>query len=149
MYNLAACLTSPIEIAMWWFLLKSGNLRTGITIDMVMQIPGDLKDRRMLLDKLNWIFTAITNIIAWTTFPWEVFKKVFQQDLLVAMLFQNYLLAERIMKNYHCTTHSSPALLPTNTHLMWASWVLMVDACIAQLPHLLCTHNAMQMANQS
>ena len=110
----AACLTSPIEIAMQWFLLKSDNLPTGITIDMVMQI----QDHCMLLGKLNWIFTAVTEIIAWTTFPWEVFNKVFQQDLLIATLFQNYLLAKRIMKNYHCTTHMSPALLPTNTHLM-------------------------------
>ena len=66
----------------------------------------------------------------------------FRQDLLVAALFQNYLLAERIMKNYHCTPHTSPALLPTSTHLMWASWDLVVDACIAQLPRLLHTHNA-------
>ena len=107
-----------------------------------MQIPSDLKDCHMPLGELNWIFTAVTDTIAWTTFPWETFKKLFQQELLVATLFQNYLLVERIMKNYHCTPHTSPALPPTNTHLMWASWDLTVDACVAQLPRLLHTHNA-------
>ncbi|KAF8579671.1 hypothetical protein K439DRAFT_1416099 [Ramaria rubella] len=137
-----ACLTSPIETAMRWFLLKSGTLPTGITIDMIMQIPGDLKDRRTPLGELNWIFTAVTDTIAWTTFPRETFKKLFRQDLLVAALFRNFLLAERIMKNYHCTPHTSPALPPTNTHPMWAAWDLAVDACVAQLPRLLGTHNA-------
>ena len=118
------------------------NLPTGITIDMVMQIPGNLKDRRMPLGELNGIFTAVIDTIAWTTFPRETFKKLFQQNLLIAALFRNYLLAERIMKNYHCTPHMSPALPPTNTHLMWASWDLVVDACVAQLPRLLRTHNA-------
>ena len=137
-----SCLTSPIETAMRWFLLKSGNLPTGITIDMIMQIPGDLKDRRTPLGELNWIFTAVTDTIAWTTFPREIFKTLFRQDLLVAALFRNFLLAERIMKNYHCTPHTSPALPPTNTHPMWASWDLAVDACVAQLPRLLGIHNA-------
>ena len=137
-----SCLTSPIETAMRWFLLKSGNLPTGFTIDMMMQIPGDLKDRRTPLGELNWIFTAVTDTIAWTTFPREIFKKLFRQDLLVAALFRNFLLAERIMKNYHCTPHTSPPLPPTNTHPMWASWDLAVDACVAQLPRLLGTHNS-------
>ena len=137
-----SCLTSPIETAMRWFLLKSGNLPTGVTIDMIMQIPGDLKDRRTPLGELNWIFTAVTDTIAWTTFPREIFKKLFRQDLLVAALFRNFLLAERIMKNYHCTPRTSPLLPPTNTHPMWASWDLAVDACLAQLPRLLGTHNA-------
>ncbi|KAF8490741.1 hypothetical protein JB92DRAFT_3007752 [Gautieria morchelliformis] len=137
-----SCLTSPIETAMRWFLLKSGNLPTGITIDMIMQIPGDLKDRRTPLGELNWIFTGVTDTIAWTTFPRETFKKLFRQDLLVAALFRNFLLAERIMKNYHCTPHTWPPLPPTNTHPMWASWDLAIDACVAQLPRLLGLRNS-------
>ncbi|KAF8509765.1 raptor N-terminal caspase like domain-containing protein [Hysterangium stoloniferum] len=137
-----SCLTSPIETAIRWFLLKAANLPTGVTQDMVMQIPGDLKDRRTPLGELNWIFTAITDTIAWTTLPRETFKELFRRDLLVAALFRNFLLAERIMKNYHCTPHTHPPLPPTNTHPMWASWDLAVDACVAQLPRLLARDQA-------
>ncbi|THH01214.1 hypothetical protein EW026_g1443 [Hermanssonia centrifuga] len=131
-----ACLTSPIDIALRYFIMNN-QLPTNITADMVMQLPGDLKDRRTPLGELNWIFTAITDTIAWTTSPREVFTRLYRSDLLVASLFRNFLLAERIMKNYHCTPHTSPSLPATNTHPLWSSWDLAVDACLRQLPELL------------
>lgn len=131
-----SCLTSPIDIALRWFIMNN-QLPNNITSDMVMQLPGDLKDRRTPLGELNWIFTAITDTIAWTSFSREVFTRLYRSDLLVASLFRNFLLAERIMKNYHCTPHTSPPLPATNTHPLWASWDLAVDACLRQLPHLL------------
>ena len=33
------------------------------------RIPGQLNDRRTMLGELNWIFTAITDTIAWNTLP--------------------------------------------------------------------------------
>ncbi|KAI0370082.1 hypothetical protein BV20DRAFT_1113337 [Pilatotrama ljubarskyi] len=131
-----SCLTSPIDIALRYFLLTN-QLPNEISTDQVMQLPGDLKDRRTPLGELNWIFTAITDTIAWTTFPREVFTRLYRSDLLIASLFRNFLLAERIMKNYHCTPHTYPPLPPTNTHPLWASWDLAVDACLRQLPSLL------------
>ncbi|KAI0321261.1 hypothetical protein OF83DRAFT_1100511 [Amylostereum chailletii] len=131
-----SCLTSPIDIALRFHIMNN-QLPTTITADMVMQLPGDLKDRRTPLGELNWIFTAITDTIAWTSFSRELFTRLYRSDLLVASLFRNFLLAERIMKNYHCTPHSSPSLPPTNTHPLWASWDLAVDACIRQMPELL------------
>ncbi|CCM02264.1 uncharacterized protein FIBRA_04347 [Fibroporia radiculosa] len=131
-----SCLTSPIDIALRWFVMCH-PLPDSVTLDMVMQLPGDLKDRRTPLGELNWIFTAITDTIAWTTFPRDVFTRLYRSDLLVASLFRNFLLAERIMKNYHCTPHTSPPLPATNTHPLWASWDLAVDACLRQLPELL------------
>jgi hypothetical protein len=62
------------------------QLSNNIMADMIIQVPGDLKDRRTPLAELHWIFTAITNTIAWTTFPRDVIR-----------------VAERIMKNYRCT----------------------------------------------
>ncbi|KAI0348333.1 hypothetical protein BDW22DRAFT_1350515 [Trametopsis cervina] len=131
-----SCLTSPIDIALRYFIMNH-QLPSTITADMVMQLPGDLKDRRTPLGELNWNFTAITDTIAWTTFSRDVFTRLYRSDLLVASLFRNFLLAERIMKNYHCTPHTSPALPATNTHPLWASWDLAVDACLRQLPDLL------------
>ncbi|KAF8641036.1 hypothetical protein AX17_000681 [Amanita inopinata Kibby_2008] len=131
-----SCLTSPIDIALRYFIMNH-QLPNNITADMVMQLPGDLKDRRTPLGELNWIFTAITDTIAWTTFPRDLFTRLYRCDLLIASLFRNFLLAERIMKNYHCTPHTYPPLPPTNTHPLWATWDLAVDTCLRQLPDLL------------
>lgn len=51
--------------------------------------------------------------------PSDLFQKLFRQDLLVASLFRNFLLAERIMRSYNCTPVSSPRLPPTYMHAMW------------------------------
>ncbi|KAG5644146.1 hypothetical protein DXG03_009040 [Asterophora parasitica] len=131
-----ACLTSPIDIALRHFITNH-QLPSNITADMVLQLPGDLKDRRTPLGELNWIFTAITDTIAWTTFSREIFTRLYRCDLLIASLFRNFLLAERIMKNYHCTPHTYPSLPATNTHPLWATWDLAVDTCLRQLPDLL------------
>ncbi|KAJ7201377.1 hypothetical protein GGX14DRAFT_656674 [Mycena pura] len=131
-----SCLTSPIDIALRYYIMYH-QLPNNITADMVMLIPGDLKDRKTPLGELNWIFTAVTDTIAWTTFSREVFTRLYRCDLLIASLFRNFLLAERIMKNYHCTPHTYPPLPPTNTHPLWATWDLAVDACLRQLPNLI------------
>jgi hypothetical protein len=36
-----------------------------------------------MLGELNWIFTAITDTIAWNTLNRPLFQKLFRQDLLV------------------------------------------------------------------
>jgi len=43
----------------------------------------------------------------------DLFQRLFRQDLLVASLFRNFLLAERILRSYDCTPVSSPKLPPT------------------------------------
>ncbi|TEB32325.1 hypothetical protein FA13DRAFT_1662659 [Coprinellus micaceus] len=131
-----SCLTSPIDIALRYFLMTN-QLPYKISYDMLTQLPGDLKDRRTPLGELNWVFTAITDTIAWTTFSPEIFTKLYRSDLLIASLFRNFLLAERIMKNYNCTPHTWPPLPSTNTHPLWSTWDLAVDACLRQLPEML------------
>ncbi len=86
-----------------------------------------------MLGELNWIFTAITDTIAWNSLPRDIFQKLFRQDLLVASLFRNFLLAERIMRSYDCTPVSQPALPLTHQHYMWMAWDLAVDMALAQL----------------
>ena len=46
------------------------------------------------------------------------------QDLLVASLFRNFLLAERIMRAASCTPASYPRLPPTHQHPMWQARAL-------------------------
>lgn len=132
----SCCLTTPIEIALRWFVSQNAWL-SNITHDAIMKIPGRLNDRRTPLGELNWIFTAITDTIAWNALPHDQFKRLFRQDLMVAALFRNFLLAERILRFYHCTPMSSPPLPPTHSHPMWAAWDLAADMCLAQLPKLL------------
>lgn len=133
-----ACLTTPVKTALKWFSLKStSKMVPHISYDMIQNIPGVLHDRRTMLGELNWIFTAITDTIAWNTLPRELFQTLFRQDLLVASLFRNFLLADRILRSYDCTPLSSPALPPTFRHPFWSSWDLALDLALSQLPDVL------------
>ena len=135
------CLTSPIEISLRWFVLQN-PLPSPLNVDVVMNIPGQLQDRRTPLGELNWTLTAVTDTIAWTVLPRALFRRFFRDDLMVAALLRNYLLAERIMRFYHCTPVSHPRLPPTHNHPLWDSWDLAVDQCLSQLPTLLAKEQA-------
>ena len=133
-----ACLTTPIKTALKWFSMRpTSKLVPHVTYEMIENIPGVLNDRRTMLGELNWIFTAITDTIAWNTLPRELFQTLFRQDLLVASLFRNFLLADRILRSYDCTPVSSPALPQTFRHPMWAAWDLALDVALSQLPEII------------
>ncbi|RUS18731.1 hypothetical protein BC937DRAFT_88408 [Endogone sp. FLAS-F59071] len=134
-----SCLTTPIEMSLRWFVMQNPLLTTNLTLEMVLKLPGRAQDRRTPLGELNWIFTAVTDTIAWNVLqdqP-ELFKRLFRQDLMVASMFRNFLLAERILRSHQCAPMSMPKLPPTHNHPMWAAWDLAVDVCLAQLPALL------------
>ncbi|KAA0202446.1 hypothetical protein HAZT_HAZT008733 [Hyalella azteca] len=76
-----ACLTTPITMAVRWFLLQHCAYPPPLHI-------ADNSEKR--------------------------FQKLFRQDLLVASLFRNFLLAERIMRGYGCCPVSLPRLPPTH-----------------------------------
>ncbi|KAF7731549.1 hypothetical protein EC973_009313 [Apophysomyces ossiformis] len=134
-----ACLTTPIEMSLRWVVMRNPLLTSNITMDMVLRLPGRATERRTPLGELNWIFTAVTDTIAWCVLqdqP-ELFKRLFRQDLTVASMFRNFLLAERIMRSYQCTPMSTPKLPKTHDHPMWHAWDLAVDMCLFQLPAML------------
>jgi len=130
-----SCLTTPIEMALWFFVLQN-PLPSQISPERAKKLPGRLQERRTPLGELNWIFTAITDTIAWTTLPRPLFRKFFRQDLMVAALFRNFLLAQRIMGAYNCHPQSYPELPDTHQHPLWESWDLAVEMALAQLPML-------------
>ena len=132
-----SCLTTPIKVALRWFCSRSILRHEGVTKDLIDRIPGKQTDRKTPLGELNWIFTAITDTIAWNVLPRALFQKLFRQDLLVASLFRNFLLAERIMRAANCIPITHPRLPPTHQHPMWQSWDMAAEMCLLQLPGLL------------
>jgi regulator-associated protein of mTOR len=117
-----SCLTTPIKIALRWYVLQKNisRLNPDINQDMIDKIPGTVTDRKSMLGELNWIFTAVTDTIAWNSLPKDIFQRLFRQDLLVASLFRNFLLAERIMRSYGCHVCSRPALPSMFEHRLWS-----------------------------
>ncbi|PUZ43415.1 hypothetical protein GQ55_8G007600 [Panicum hallii var. hallii] len=136
-----ACLTTPIKMALHWFCKRS-LLRGSMDHSLIDQIPGRQNDRKTLLGELNWIFTAITDTIAWNVLPHDLFQRLFRQDLLVASLFRNFLLAERIMRSANCSPISYPLLPPTHQHHMWDAWDMAAEICLSKLPQLIADPNA-------
>ncbi|XP_058214721.1 regulatory-associated protein of TOR 1-like isoform X3 [Rhododendron vialii] len=136
-----SCLTTPIKMALRWFWTRS-LLRDSLDYSLIDKIPGRQNDRKTLLGELNWIFTAVTDTIAWNVLPHDLFQRLFRQDLLVASLFRNFLLAERIMRSANCSPISYPVLPPTHQHHMWDAWDMAAEICLSQLPTLLEDPNA-------
>lgn len=131
-----ACLTTPVQISLRCFVLQS-QTPLNVTLKDLEKVPGRLQERRTPLGELNWIFTAITDTIAWNCLPREMFKTLFRQDLMVAALFRNYLLADRLMRKYACNPMTQPKLPPTHEHPLWASWDLALEMVVSQLPFLI------------
>jgi regulator-associated protein of mTOR len=130
-----SCLTDPITMAVQFFILQN-PLPTKVSLRDAHNIPGKVSERRTPIGELNWIFTAITDTIAWNSLSKPLFKKLFRQDLMVAALFRNYLLAQRILRVYHCHPVSHPEIPQTHDHSLWRSWDLAVELILAQLPDL-------------
>lgn len=132
------CLTRPIETSIKWFVLFSQLRKKGYydilkNKDGVIEIPGKLTDRRTPLGELNWIFIAITDTIAWTTLSRPLFKRLFRQDLVIAALFRNFLLAKKLMPEAGCHPISDPPLPDSSNHTMWDSWELAIDQILFQM----------------
>ncbi|XLR62105.1 hypothetical protein S83_012777, partial [Arachis hypogaea] len=116
--------------------------RGSLDYSLIDQIPGRPNDRKTLLGELNWIFTAVTGTIAWNVLSHDLFQRLFRQDLLVASLFRNFLLAERIMRSANCSLVSHPNLPPTHQHHMWDAWDMAAELCLSQLSSLVGNPNA-------
>ncbi|KAJ2054595.1 Target of rapamycin complex 1 subunit kog1, partial [Coemansia sp. S2] len=131
-----SCLTTPIKVALRFWVIR--NPRTAkVTVEMCDKVPGSILERRTPIGELNWIFTSITDTIAWSTLPREQFRKLFRQDMAVATLYRNFMLADRVMRFYGVHPQVTPAIPPTHKHPLWDSLDLEIDMCLQQLPRIL------------
>ena len=130
------CLTTPIDISMRYHVLEN-PLPSPLSMKDVTKVPGRAAERRSPMGELNWILTAITDTIAWNVLPPPLFRMLFRQDLMVAALFRNFLVAQRIMRAYGCHPQSSPEIPHTYDHPLWESWDLAIEMVLAQLPAML------------
>ena len=66
--------------------------------------------------------------------PKPLFQRLFRQDLLVASMFRNFLLADRILRSLNCTPQSYPPL-PDGVadHPLWLAWDLACETCLFNL----------------
>ena len=131
-----SCLTTPIDISMRYHVLEN-PLPSNLSLKDLTKVPGRAAERRSPMGELNWILTAITDTIAWNVLPPPLFRQLFRQDLMVAALFRNFLVAQRIMKAYGCHPQSSPEIPHTHNHPLWDSWDLAIEMVLAQLPAML------------
>ena len=138
---LTSCLTTPVRIALDWYINYSHRqlLLPDVTEAMIHNIPGELSNRKTVLGEINWIFTAVTESIAWATLPRAQFYATFRTDLVVVKtLFRNFLLADKLLREMDCTPVSHPPLAPdTHLHEMWGAWEVALEGILSQLPSLL------------
>ena len=131
-----ATLTMPIKVSILSFSCNNKHLipwAANITLEKIDALPGKIADRRSLVGELNWVFTAITDTIAWTTLSRDLFLRLFRQDLLVASLFRNFLFADRLMRHYGCVPTSHPSLPPTYKHHLWLSWESTLNSLLKEM----------------
>ena len=131
-----SCLTTPIDISLRYHVLEN-SLPSHLGLNDVKRVPGRASERRSPMGELNWILTAITDTIAWNALPSGLFKELFRQDLMVAALFRNFLVAQRIMRAYGCHPQSKPEIPQTYDHPLWEAWDLAISEVLAQLPAML------------
>ncbi|GME81644.1 unnamed protein product [Ambrosiozyma monospora] len=133
-----SCLLTPIDISLKWFLMTSPLNKNG-EYDVLKNkegdivIPGKTSERKSPLGELSWILIAVTDSIAWNTISRPLFKKLFRQDLMVAALFRNFLLAKRIMQKMGVHPMSDPPLADVSNHPMWDSWDLAIEEVLTQM----------------
>ncbi|CAI5448330.1 unnamed protein product [Caenorhabditis angaria] len=141
-----SCLTTPVQTAILWYLIKTGK-RKSFPENVLDLIPGQLGERRTVLGELNWIFTAITDTIAFTSIDREVFQRLFRQDLLLASLFRSFLLAQRVMSDSDVLPVSWPHIKNTSQHELWSCWDSTLDMVIDYVWELIYIRNTAAVIN--
>ncbi|RNF18678.1 regulatory associated protein of mTOR [Trypanosoma conorhini] len=137
---LTSCLTTPLRMALEWYISFSHrrHLLPNVTAEMIHNIPGELSERKSPLGELNWILIAVTDTVAWCTTPPAQFYQLFRQDTMAKTLFRSFLLADRILREVGCVPVAHPPIsAQAHLHHVWDLWEYTLEQVICQLPELL------------
>eukprot|EP01035_Chromulina_nebulosa_P018908 gene18908-24711_t len=107
-------LTTPIPIALRHLIIQNPFSLSEINLDLAENFPGKENDRKTPRGELNWIFTAITDTIAFSVLPPLTFQKIFRQDMM-----------------------SWPIIPDTSHHNLWQTWDLTAESCLLHVVGLL------------
>uniref|UniRef100_A0A803MBA1 Raptor N-terminal CASPase-like domain-containing protein n=1 Tax=Chenopodium quinoa TaxID=63459 RepID=A0A803MBA1_CHEQI len=148
-----SCLTTPIQMALRWFCKRS-LLRESLDHSLIDKIPGRPNDRKTLLGELNWIFTAVTDTIAWNVLPHEVIQTRSVSGQSVPQLFtsgENNAFSQ-LLSNFVPNVATNPSAsyvisLRTLKSLKGGdlggthqskrdAWDMAAEICLSQLPSL-------------
>ncbi|SCU64890.1 Raptor N-terminal CASPase like domain containing protein, putative [Trypanosoma equiperdum] len=137
---LTSSLTTPLRMASEWYINFSHrkHLLPHVTAEMIRNVPGDISDERTPLGELQLILTAVTDIVAWCIVPSPLYCKLFRRDETTMVLFRNFLLADRLLREVGCVPQTHPPI-PEEAHLhhAWDLWDYTLENVICQLPDLL------------
>lgn len=126
----SCCMTTPVKalIAYFyqhWFKLPlpdSGNLTDSYypeSFCFLDFLPGYIEKRNTPLGALHWTIQGILGQIALERFDSKLYKKCFRQDVSVAILFRNYMVAQKLYKMLYCEVSSLPDIPDVTDHKLW------------------------------
>jgi regulatory associated protein of mTOR len=115
------CLLSPIQAALSFYRAQ-GTVISEMSLGALRLVTGNPKDSTTPLGELVSIFTAVTDAIAWSSFEQRIFWRLFREDVALANISRNFLLAARILHTFGLHATSRPALPPTHAHHLWDNW---------------------------
>ncbi|PHU03414.1 Regulatory-associated protein of TOR 1 [Capsicum chinense] len=125
-----SCLTTPIKMALRWFCTRS-LLYESLDYAMIDRIPGRQTDRKTLLGELNWIFTVVTDTIAWNVLPCGISMIAsYSRDTLEAVMLWTY---EPSEKDARLANEALKSRKKTTTQLQ----VIVEIACGSSPNHLI------------
>lgn len=127
-----ACLTTPLRMAALWHC-KHSLAAAPLDPELAEMIPGELSKRNTPLGELAWIYTTITDTIAYDILPRDQFQRLLRHDLTVATLFRNFLLAQRIMRSLGCTAVSVPNVPENYQHPLWKVFDAALESTLTQV----------------
>ena len=127
-----ACLTTPLRMAALWHCRHSSP-SAPLDPELAEMIPGDISKRNTPLGELAWIFTTITDTIAYDILPRDLFQRLLRLDITVATLFRNFLLAQRIMRSLGCTPVSVPEIPENYKHPLWQVFDAALESTLTQV----------------
>ena len=94
-----------MQAALHWFCTRTHLRGEGVSRDLVDRIPGKRTDRKTAMGELNWIFTAITDTIAWNVLPRALFQRLFRQACLEGLMIMTRITLSEIVQLASCLVH--------------------------------------------